>query len=129
MSQGISIIIACYNSEKVISTTLEHLQNQKKYEGINWEVIVIDNNSTDNTDTATVTTRKETQRTIPRKDRVEIKKLVEPKVVAEEISNIEVRRLDDNIELDAGVYKAKQEIVIRDVTESAGGVKPFSPSN
>lgn len=49
MSQGISIIIACYNSEKVISTTLEHLQNQKNYEGINWEVIVIDNNSTDNT--------------------------------------------------------------------------------
>ena len=49
MSKGISIIIACYNSEKVISTTLEHLQNQKNYEGINWEVIVIDNNSTDKT--------------------------------------------------------------------------------
>ncbi len=49
MQKGISIIIACYNSAKVIATTLEHLQNQKNYDGIAWEVILVDNNSTDNT--------------------------------------------------------------------------------
>lgn len=46
---GISVIIACFNSEKVISTTLKHLQNQKHTENIAWEVILVDNNSTDQT--------------------------------------------------------------------------------
>jgi glycosyltransferase involved in cell wall biosynthesis len=48
---GISVIIACFNSEKVIATTLKHLQNQKNTEGIAWEVILVDNNSTDQTST------------------------------------------------------------------------------
>ncbi|CAN1577229.1 WcaA Glycosyltransferases involved in cell wall biogenesis [Spirosomataceae bacterium] len=46
---GISVIIACFNSENVISTTLKHLQNQKNTERIAWEVILVDNNSTDHT--------------------------------------------------------------------------------
>lgn len=49
MAAGISVIIACYNSEKVIKTTLEHLQNQQNTSGIDWEVLLIDNNCTDNT--------------------------------------------------------------------------------
>jgi glycosyltransferase involved in cell wall biosynthesis len=47
--EGISVIIACYNSEKVIATTLRHLQAQVGYEGISWEVILVNNNSTDQT--------------------------------------------------------------------------------
>ncbi len=47
--KGISVIIACFNSEKVIPTTLKHLQNQKNTENIAWEVILVDNNSTDQT--------------------------------------------------------------------------------
>jgi glycosyltransferase involved in cell wall biosynthesis len=47
--KGISVIIACFNSEKVIATTLNHLQNQKNTEAIPWEVILVDNNSTDQT--------------------------------------------------------------------------------
>lgn len=47
--QGVSIIIACYNSEKVISTTLRHLQAQKSWESIDWEVVLVNNNSTDAT--------------------------------------------------------------------------------
>jgi len=49
MSEGVSVIIACYNSEKVISKTLEYLQAQKNYDNIPWEVILVDNNSTDKT--------------------------------------------------------------------------------
>ncbi len=47
--KGISVLIACYNSEKVIATTLLHLQKQKNTEGIDWEVILVDNKSTDDT--------------------------------------------------------------------------------
>ncbi len=46
---GISVIIACYNSASVIGETLLHLQNQENTANIPWEVIVIDNNCTDNT--------------------------------------------------------------------------------
>lgn len=49
MANGVSVIIACFNSEKVIEKTLEHLQNQVNFSSINWEVILIDNNCTDNT--------------------------------------------------------------------------------
>lgn len=47
--KGISVIIACFNSENVISTTLQHLQKQKSTENIAWEVILVDNNSSDKT--------------------------------------------------------------------------------
>lgn len=46
---GISIIICCYNSSKRLQPTLEHVQRLKIREGLSWEVIVIDNASTDNT--------------------------------------------------------------------------------
>jgi glycosyltransferase involved in cell wall biosynthesis len=44
---GISIIIACYNSEKRLPDTLQHLANQRFSNP--YEVIIIDNASTDNT--------------------------------------------------------------------------------
>ena len=46
---GISVIIACFNSEKVIGLTLRHLQAQINTEGIDWEIILVNNNSTDRT--------------------------------------------------------------------------------
>ncbi len=46
---GISVIIACYNSEKVIPETLRHLQAQEGFDGISWEVVLVNNNSDDNT--------------------------------------------------------------------------------
>ena len=46
---GISVIIACYNSASVIHQTLLHLQKQENTQNITWEVILIDNNCTDNT--------------------------------------------------------------------------------
>lgn len=45
---SISVVICCYNSVLVIEKTLECLQNQV-FTNETWEVIVVDNNSNDNT--------------------------------------------------------------------------------
>ncbi len=47
--QGISIVICCYNSESRIKETLEALQVQEVRNDIKWEVLLVDNNSKDNT--------------------------------------------------------------------------------
>lgn len=47
--KGVSIVICCYNSSKVIRQTLINICTQKVPENIPWEVIVVDNASTDNT--------------------------------------------------------------------------------
>lgn len=49
MAQGVSVIICCYNSAGRIATTLKHIALQKVAENVLWEVIVVNNNSTDNT--------------------------------------------------------------------------------
>ena len=49
MKDGISIIICCYNSSTNLSKTLEAIALQKTDRNLQWEVIVVDNNSTDNT--------------------------------------------------------------------------------
>jgi len=48
LESGVSVIICCHNSAQRLPTTLEHLRNQK-VEGFPWEVILVDNGSTDNT--------------------------------------------------------------------------------
>jgi glycosyltransferase involved in cell wall biosynthesis len=47
--KGISIIICCYNSEKRLPETIQHIGKQDIPPVINWEVIIIDNASKDNT--------------------------------------------------------------------------------
>lgn len=49
---GVSVIICCYNSAKRIEKTLEHIKNQKTEDRIRFELIIVNNASTD--DTATV---------------------------------------------------------------------------
>lgn len=46
---GISIIICCYNSATRLKQTIRHLALQKVSADINWEIIVVNNASTDNT--------------------------------------------------------------------------------
>lgn len=46
---GMSVIVCCHNSELRIESTLSHLALQKVQDTIIWEVIVVNNNSTDNT--------------------------------------------------------------------------------
>lgn len=48
-SKGISVIICCYNSAWVIEETLQYLFNQKISSNISWEIVLVDNNSTDET--------------------------------------------------------------------------------
>ena len=46
---GISVIICCYNSSTLLPRTLEHLALQDVPENILWELIIVDNNSNDDT--------------------------------------------------------------------------------
>jgi glycosyltransferase involved in cell wall biosynthesis len=47
---GVTIIICCFNSSKRLPQTLKHLVQQKVPENIPWQVVVVDNASTDNTE-------------------------------------------------------------------------------
>jgi glycosyltransferase involved in cell wall biosynthesis len=49
MPSGISVIICCFNSATRIAPTLQHLHKQKDIPLSSWEVIVVNNCSTDNT--------------------------------------------------------------------------------
>ncbi len=51
LNLGVSVIICCHNSAKRLPETLRHLAAQQVPEGIPWEVIVVDNASTDDTST------------------------------------------------------------------------------
>ncbi|GJD17228.1 glycosyl transferase family protein [Rivularia sp. IAM M-261] len=44
-----SIAIPTFNGKKYLSELIERLQNQLNVENISWEIIIVDNNSTDNT--------------------------------------------------------------------------------
>ena len=46
---GVSVVICCYNSANKIIKTLEHLLVQKVDAAIDWEIILVNNNSTDAT--------------------------------------------------------------------------------
>jgi glycosyltransferase involved in cell wall biosynthesis len=48
MQQGVSVVICCYNSSSRLPATLDHLLVQQTA-GIKWEVIIVDNASTDDT--------------------------------------------------------------------------------
>ena len=49
MKEGISVVIPCYNSANRLESTLQHLANQKVPDNILWEIVIVDNASTDNT--------------------------------------------------------------------------------
>lgn len=46
---GVSVVICTYNGAARIGTTLDHLLHQNDTEGIDWEVVLVDNHSDDNT--------------------------------------------------------------------------------
>ncbi len=52
---GVSIVICCHNSSRRLPQTLQHLLAQEVEDGINWEVIIVDNASTDDTSQAALT--------------------------------------------------------------------------
>jgi glycosyltransferase involved in cell wall biosynthesis len=46
---GVSVVLCCYNSSSRLPTTLLHLAKQEFKTAVPWEVLIIDNGSTDNT--------------------------------------------------------------------------------
>lgn len=46
---GLTILIACYNASSIIEKTLDCLMKMHKVPGFPWEVLLVDNNSTDDT--------------------------------------------------------------------------------
>jgi glycosyltransferase involved in cell wall biosynthesis len=55
MKKGVSIIICCYNSASRLHDTLRHIFNQKVPDEIPWELIIVNNNSTDSTKEIAIT--------------------------------------------------------------------------
>jgi glycosyltransferase involved in cell wall biosynthesis len=49
MNIDFTVAIPTYNGEKRLPELLERLKNQINTENLNWEIIIVDNNSTDNT--------------------------------------------------------------------------------
>jgi glycosyltransferase involved in cell wall biosynthesis len=48
-TESVSVVICCYNSAARLPETLLHLAEQKIPQGMEWEIVVVDNASTDNT--------------------------------------------------------------------------------
>ncbi|MFD2515163.1 glycosyltransferase [Pontibacter locisalis] len=55
MRVGITVVICTYNGARLLPETLRYLANQRVRQGIDWEIIVINNASTDNTSEIAVT--------------------------------------------------------------------------
>ena len=47
--KGISVVVCCYNSIARIGETLTYLSNQKVPADVAWEIVLVDNASTDRT--------------------------------------------------------------------------------
>lgn len=47
--KGVSIVICCYNSAIRLPQTLQHIAAQKVPAGISWELLIVNNNSSDDT--------------------------------------------------------------------------------
>lgn len=46
---GVSVVVCCYNSVDRLPPTLAHVARQRVPQGVRWEVVVVDNASTDDT--------------------------------------------------------------------------------
>ena len=47
VSVGVSVVICTHNGAKLLPETLAHLRKQQVSKGVRWEVLIIDNASTD----------------------------------------------------------------------------------
>jgi glycosyltransferase involved in cell wall biosynthesis len=52
VTTGVSVVICCYNSASRIGDVLKHLAKQKTNDSVRWEIVLVDNASTDNTQEA-----------------------------------------------------------------------------
>jgi len=62
---GISVLICTYNGSKRLSKTLTHLAAQQTGDDVSWEIILVDNNSLDNTSVVATDTWKQLASHVP----------------------------------------------------------------
>ena len=55
MKLGVSVVVCTFNGAKLLPATINHIAKQQVRPDINWEVIVVDNASTDNSSNVAVT--------------------------------------------------------------------------
>lgn len=91
--KGISVVICCYNSASRIKEVLKHLAAQEVAMGVNWEIIVVDNNSKDNT------------ALIARQYWDELSHPIEMKIVVEQKPGLSFAR-------EAGVANSRYELIL-----------------
>jgi len=48
-NNGLTILITTFNASSMIEETLSRLMTMEKVSGLAWEVLIVDNNSTDDT--------------------------------------------------------------------------------
>jgi glycosyltransferase involved in cell wall biosynthesis len=48
-AKGVSVIVCCHNSISLLKETIKHLSSQKVSPEVDWEIVVVDNASTDGT--------------------------------------------------------------------------------
>ena len=65
MSKGISVVVCTYNGEERLPTTIRHLAYQVVSGGIDWEILIINNASTDNTESVSKNEWSKYNRNIP----------------------------------------------------------------
>ncbi len=63
--RGVSVIICCYNSSSRLIPTLNHLAKQEITRHIRWEIVVVNNSSTDNTAEVAIETWKQHNVAVP----------------------------------------------------------------
>ncbi|MDD5570121.1 MAG: glycosyltransferase [Bacteroidales bacterium] len=113
INEGISVAVCCYNSEKRLPFTLKHLFNQKVDTNFNWEIIIINNNSSDNTKESAIKLYKDSGCIIPFSVVDELKQgLIFAREKAFEVSKYDfICFVDDDNYLDNNYIKTAFDIV------------------
>ena len=117
----ISVIICTYNRAENIPDSIAHLERQRDLDGINWEVVIVDNNSSDNT--ASVVAE------LAAKSPLRIRYLLQPNQGASHARNLGIQEsespflvfIDDDILVSEGWLRAFHETLSQNNCEVAGG--------
>ena len=126
--QSVTIAICTWNRAELLAQTLNHLRELRIPEGLRWEVLVVDNNSTDRT--------RETVETL--RSALPLRYVFEPKPGISHARNRALREAassfllftDDDVLVDPGWMVAALETWRRfpDATMVGGPIEPWFPS-